>query len=69
MRFKVITEPGEQSGFVSHVPALPGCWSQGATRKEALLNVREAAEVWLEAQQSHGDGKTKLTRNALNPRP
>ena len=51
MRFKVITEPGEQSGFVSHVPALPGCWSQGATREEALGNVREAAEGWLEAQQ------------------
>jgi len=51
MRFKVITEPGEQSGFVSHVPALPGCWSQGQTKAEALANVREAAEVWLEAQQ------------------
>lgn len=51
MTFKVITEPGEQSGFVSHVPALPGCWSQGRTREEALVNVREAALGWLEAQQ------------------
>ena len=51
MRFKVITKAGEQSGFVASVPALPGCWSQGATREEALENVREAAEGWLEAQQ------------------
>ena len=51
MRFKVVTEPGEQSGFVSHIPALPGCWSQGTTREEALNNIREAAEGWLEAQQ------------------
>lgn len=52
MTFKVITEPGEPSGYVCHVPALPGCWSQGSTREEALANVREAAEGWLEAQ--HG---------------
>ncbi|MFY9233188.1 MAG: type II toxin-antitoxin system HicB family antitoxin [Fimbriimonadaceae bacterium] len=51
MKLKVVIEPGEQSGFVAHVPALPGCWSQGATREEALDNIREAAEGWLEAQQ------------------
>ncbi len=51
MKFKVVTEPGDQSGFVAHVPALPGCWSQGTTREEAIANIREAAEGWLEAQQ------------------
>jgi predicted RNase H-like HicB family nuclease len=30
------------------VPALPGCFSQGETREEALSNIREAAELWLE---------------------
>ena len=50
-------EPGEQSGFVVHLPALPGCWSQGTTREEALANVREAAEGWLEAQQDKYDRK------------
>ena len=43
MRLKVVVEPGDQAGFIAHVPALPGCWSQGATREEALVNVREAA--------------------------
>lgn len=51
MKLKVVVEPGERSGFVAHVPALPGCWSQGVTHDEALANVREAAEGWLEAQQ------------------
>jgi predicted RNase H-like HicB family nuclease len=51
MTLKVIIGPGEQSGFVAQVPALPGCWTQGATREEALANAREAAEGWLEVQQ------------------
>ena len=51
MRLKVIIEPGEDRGFVAHVPALRGCWSQGPTREEALANVREAIEGWIEAEQ------------------
>lgn len=51
MTLKVVVEPGEQSGFVVNVPALPGCWSQGKTREDALANAREAAEAWIEAQQ------------------
>ena len=51
MNLKVVIEPGEDSGFVAHVPALRGCWSQGATRKVALENIREAVEAWLEAEQ------------------
>lgn len=55
MRLKVIVEPGEDRGFVARVPALRGCWSQGATRDEALANVREAIEGWLEAEQDKAD--------------
>jgi len=51
MNLKVVIEPGEQSGFVASAPALPGCWTQGVTREEAIANVREAAEVWLEVQK------------------
>jgi len=51
MNLKVVIEPGEDGGFVAHVPALRGCWSQGATRDEAVANVREAAEAWLESDQ------------------
>ena len=51
MRLKVIIKPGEDQGFVAHVPALKGCWSQGPTREEALENIREAIEGWIEAEQ------------------
>lgn len=55
MQFKIIITPGEDRGFVAHVPALRGCWSQGMTRQEALTNVREAAEAWLEVEQDKAD--------------
>jgi len=51
MKLKVVITPGEDSGYVAHVPGLRGCWSQGATREEALANLREAIEAWLEVEQ------------------
>ncbi len=48
MRFKVILEPQPEGGYVAYVPALPGCFSQGETREEALKNIREAIELYLE---------------------
>jgi predicted RNase H-like HicB family nuclease len=55
MQLKVIIDAGEDGGFVASVPALPGCLSQGATRAEALSNIREAIEAWLEAQQDKAE--------------
>ena len=48
MRFKVVLEPSEEGGFTVHVPALPGCISEGETAKEALANIQEAIELYLE---------------------
>lgn len=55
MKIKVVIEPGEDSGFVVSVPALRGCRSQGATRPQALANIREAIEGWLETEQDKDD--------------
>jgi predicted RNase H-like HicB family nuclease len=55
MKLKVLIEPGEDSGFVAHAPALKGCWSQGATRDEAIANIREAIEAWLEVEQDKAE--------------
>ncbi len=55
MTLKVIIEPGEDRGFIAHVPALKGCWSQGNTRAEALTNIREAIAAWLEAEQDKSE--------------
>lgn len=48
MRFKVVLEPSEAGGYTVHVPSLPGCISEGETIEEALRNIQEAIELYLE---------------------
>lgn len=48
MRFRVVLEPSEDGGYTVHVPSLPGCISEGDTFEEALANIREAIELYLE---------------------
>jgi len=50
MNIKVIIEPGEDGHFVAHVPSLKSCWSQGKTKEEALRNIREAIDLYLEPE-------------------
>ena len=38
-----------EEGYAVGCPALPGCWSQGATEREALQNIREAIQDYLAA--------------------
>jgi predicted RNase H-like HicB family nuclease len=48
MTFKVVLEPSDEGGYTVYVPALPGCVSEGDTIEEALRNIREAIELYLE---------------------
>jgi len=48
MVFKVVLEPSEDGGYTAIVPALPGCISEGDTVEEAMENIREAIELYLE---------------------
>ena len=57
MKLKVILEPSEEGGYTVHVPALPGCISQGDTKDEALANIREAIELYLEPIEDDYIGK------------
>jgi predicted RNase H-like HicB family nuclease len=50
-----LIEQDEDGVFVATVPALPGCVTQGSTRADALKNVQEAVEVYLESLREHGD--------------
>jgi len=50
MNIKVMIERGEDGYFVAHVPALKSCWSQGKTKEEALQNIREAIDLYLEPE-------------------
>ncbi len=55
LRYRVILEPEEDGGYVVWVPALAGCATQGATREEALQNVRGAIQCYLGSCQKHGE--------------
>lgn len=48
MEIKVILEKQEEGGYTAYVPSLPGCISQGENKEEALKNIKEAIELYLE---------------------
>jgi antitoxin HicB len=48
MKLKVLLRPEPEGGSSVALPALPGCYSRGDTREEALANAREAAQANLE---------------------
>jgi predicted RNase H-like HicB family nuclease len=48
MKLQVILEPSDEGGYTVYVPSLPGCISEGETVDEAMANIREAIELYLE---------------------
>ena len=54
MKYRVILEPQEEGGYTAYVPTLPGCVSQGETQDEAMSNIREAIEVYLDSLRARG---------------
>jgi len=55
MKFRIIVGPDEDGVFVATVSALPGCISQGGTREEAIRNVREAMEGYVESLRERNE--------------
>ena len=55
MRYTVILEQEPDGGYVASVPVLPGCVSQGDSREEALSNIHEAADLYVEDCVASGD--------------
>lgn len=51
---QVILIPDEDGGFAVEVPSLPGCISQGDTVEEALENIKEAIELYIEVLEEDG---------------
>jgi predicted RNase H-like HicB family nuclease len=52
MKLHVIIDKDEAGYYVAEVPAFPGCFSQGTTYEEAITNIKEAIEGWLEVMES-----------------
>src|SRR3990167_6008843 len=48
LKYTAVFEPENTGGYSVEIPALPGCVSQGETFEEALANIKEAAELYVE---------------------
>jgi len=55
LRYRILIEQDEDGVFVAECPSLPGCISQGKTRKEALDNIRDAIKGYLESLKKHNE--------------
>lgn len=55
MKYTVVLQRENDGGYVVSVPALPGCVSQGDTREEALKNIEEAIELYVEGVKAAGE--------------
>jgi predicted RNase H-like HicB family nuclease len=55
MKYLVTLERDEDGFIVAECPSLPGCLSQGKTREEALANIKDAIEGYLESLRKHGE--------------
>jgi predicted RNase H-like HicB family nuclease len=52
--YRVVVQPDEDR-YYAEIPTLPGCYSWGYTFEEALKNIKEALEVWLEVKREEGE--------------
>ena len=55
MRYRVVIEQDEDGIYVTECPSLPGCVSQGNSREEALINIKDAMAGYLESLRLHNE--------------
>ena len=48
MKLKIVLESSDEGGFTAFVPTLPGCISEGENKEDAVKNIREAIDLYLE---------------------
>jgi predicted RNase H-like HicB family nuclease len=65
MKLKIVLEPSEEGGYTAYVPSLPGCISEGDSVDEAMANIREAVELYLEPVDDDLAGKEGLEVHEL----
>ena len=56
MKYRIALHKSKE-GYSVSVPGLPGCWSQGATEKEAVKNIRDAIREYLSVVEEQLRGK------------
>ena len=55
MHYRILIEQDEDGMFIAECPALPGCISEGATRSEAVENIRDAIEGYITSLKKHNE--------------
>jgi len=55
MKYRIFIEKDEDGIFVAECPALPGCISQGNSRREAVQNITDAIAGYLESLKKHSE--------------
>lgn len=55
MKYRVLIEQDEDGVFIVECPSLPGCISQGNTRREAVINIHDAVAGYLESLKKHNE--------------
>jgi predicted RNase H-like HicB family nuclease len=60
MKFGVVVEKDEDGYYVASVPELPGCHTQAKTLDEVMKRIKEAIQVYLDAEGAKGHGRTEL---------
>ncbi len=55
MKYRILIEQDEEGIFVAECPSLPGCVSQGKTRKEVIENIQDAIGGYLESLKKHNE--------------
>ena len=60
MEIKIILDEQEEGGYTVYVPSLPGCISQGENVEEALKNIKEAIELYLDVEAEDIGRKGKI---------
>ena len=55
MNYRILIEQDEDNIFVAECPSLPGCISQGKTRKEAIENIKDAISGYIQSLKKHNE--------------
>jgi predicted RNase H-like HicB family nuclease len=55
MKYRIVIQQDEDGQYIATAPALPGCISEGVSRAEALLNIKEAIAGYIESLRKHGE--------------
>lgn len=53
MKYRILIKQDEDGAFIAECPSLPGCISQGKSRKEALENIKDAMQGYIDSLKEH----------------